>query len=63
MPEQGAWYVLEAFVKKHGGQEKAAAALGISQPYLCDLINQKKDLAKARSVLRQLGLKVIAVKA
>ena len=46
--------VLRAFVAEHGTQTAAAQALGISEPYLSDML--KGNRAVAESTLTKLGL-------
>ncbi len=52
---------LRAFVATHQTQRQAAAALGISQAYLSDILNERRDVSE--TVLEKLGLKRIVVKA
>lgn len=52
--------VLKQFVLTHPNQRAAAAALGISQAYLSDLLNARRDLSD--TVLTKLNLKTIVVK-
>ena len=51
---------LRAFVDKHGTQIKAAAAMGITQGYLSDLLRNKRDITD--TVLEKIGYKRIVVK-
>ena len=51
---------LKRFVEKHPTQRDAAAALGISSPYLYDLLNGHRGISDA--VLAKLGLRRIVVK-
>lgn len=52
---------LKTFVAGHPNQRTAAAALGITQSYLSDLVNGRRDLSD--QLLAQLGLRRIVVKA
>lgn len=47
---------LQRFVEEHGTQTHAAPFLGITQPYLSDLINRRRDINNALGVLDALGL-------
>lgn len=47
---------LQRFVQQHGSQREAAAALGITQAYLSDLVNRHRDINNAPKVLDGLGL-------
>lgn len=46
---------LQKFVRKYPTQKDAAFALGITQAYLSDLINMRRDLSAP--LLKKLGLK------
>lgn len=48
---------LHRFVERYKTQTEAANALGITQAYLSDLINMRRDINNAPSVLAGLGLK------
>ena len=52
---------LEAFVAKHKTQAAAAAALGVSRPYLSDILNGRRDFSDA--ILEKLNLRRIVVAA
>jgi len=52
---------LKAFVEKHKTQAAAAEALGVSRPYLSDIINGRRDFSDA--VLERLGLRRVVVAA
>ena len=59
MNETNAIEALEAFVARHGSQEKAAKALGVKQAYVSQMINGRRDVTTR--VLAKLGLKRIVV--
>jgi hypothetical protein len=46
---------LHKYIKSHGNQKKAAAALGVSSQYLNDVILGKRD--PGPKILTRLGLK------
>ena len=46
---------LKRFCAGYGTQVAAAKALGISQPYLSDLLRKRRDVSKP--LLKKLGLK------
>lgn len=50
---------LNAFVEKHGTQDKAAKALGMTQGYLSDLLHGKRDITD--KVLTKIGYRRIIV--
>lgn len=50
---------LQKFVARYPNQREAAEALGISQPYLSDLMNSRRDLSD--QMLLKLGLKRVVV--
>ena len=52
---------LNAFVSKHKTQAAAADALGVSRPYLSDIINGRRDFSDA--ILERLGLRRVVVAA
>lgn len=52
---------LQAFVEKHKTQAAAAEALGVSRPYLSDIINGRRDFSDP--VLERLGLRRVVVAA
>lgn len=52
---------LRAFVEKHKTQAAAAEALGVSRPYLSDIINGRRDFSDP--VLERLGLRRVVVAA
>lgn len=47
-------------IKKHGSQTAAAKALGISDAYLSDMANGRRDLSDA--MLEKLGMKRVVIK-
>lgn len=59
MGEVDALARLRKFVDKYPTKKAAAAALGISQPYLTDLLYMRRDLSVA--MLAKLGLKRVTV--
>ena len=59
--EVNATHMLARFVADYKTQREAAAVLGISQVYLSDMLNGRRDVAER--VLSQLGLKRAVVKA
>ena len=46
---------LRTFIAKHGNQRKAAKALGISEPYMTDLVHGRRRVSD--SLLEKLGLR------
>ncbi len=60
MKELNAHAVLEQFVGQFDTHTAAAQALGISHPYLCDLLRARRDVGP--KVLAKLGLKRVVVK-
>lgn len=52
---------LRKFVAKHKTQAAAAEALGVSRPYLSDIINGRRDFSDP--VLERLGLRRVVVAA
>ncbi len=54
MDALGALNVLRLFVKAHGSQKAASEALGISEPYMVDLLKGRRPLTD--KVLNGLGL-------
>jgi plasmid maintenance system antidote protein VapI len=52
---------LAAFIKRHKTQAAAAEALGVSRPYLSDIVNGRRDFSDA--VLEKLGLRRVVVAA
>jgi len=52
---------LQAFVSKYPTQRKAAEALGISGPYLSDLLNGRREFSN--TILKRLDLRRIVVAA
>jgi transcriptional regulator with XRE-family HTH domain len=50
---------LRAFVAKHETQAAAAEALGVSGPYLSDILNRRRDFSD--QILKRLGLRRIVV--
>jgi plasmid maintenance system antidote protein VapI len=51
---------LQRFIEQHGSRKEAADALGVSLPYISDLINGRRDFSQR--MLESLGLKQIVVK-
>jgi len=51
--------VLREFVARHGSQIAAARALGISQPYMSDIMNGRRDLSER--IMKSLGLERVIV--
>lgn len=49
---------LKAFVTRHGSQTRAGRALGVTQGYVSDLLNGRRDFSD--SMLRKLGLKRVS---
>jgi len=52
---------LRRFVSKHKTQRAAADALGVSRPYLSDILNGRRDFSDP--VLERLGLRRVVVAA
>jgi plasmid maintenance system antidote protein VapI len=52
---------LDAFVAKHKTQAAAAEVLGVSRPYLSDIINGRRDFSD--QILEKLGLRRVVVAA
>ena len=50
---------LRALLAQHGTQQKTAAALGISQQYLSDLLLERREFSEV--MLTKLGLKRVVV--
>jgi hypothetical protein len=61
MREQNPLLILEKYVLKAGNQKKAAAELGISAQYLCDLLAGRRE--PSDQMLEKLGLRRAIVKA
>jgi plasmid maintenance system antidote protein VapI len=61
MKETNPLDVLRRFVTTHPHQRAAAEALGISQAYLSDLLNERRDLNP--KMLAKLGLRQVIIKA
>lgn len=51
---------LRAFIQQHGTQREAAKALGISEPYLTDILQGNRKFSER--ILSQLNLKRVIVK-
>jgi len=51
--------VLREFVARYGSQIAAARALGISQPYMSDIMNGRRDLSER--IMKSLGLERVIV--
>jgi len=51
--------VLREFVARHGSQIAAARALGISQPYMSDIMNGRRNLSER--IMKALGLERVIV--
>ena len=57
--QRSAEQVLREFVARHGSQSAAAKALGISQPYMSDIMNGRRDLSER--IMKALGLERVIV--
>lgn len=60
MKQEDPLSTLKRFVAAHPTQKEAASALGISQPYLFDLLKGNRPFSER--MLQELGLKQIVVK-
>lgn len=55
-------FILRAFVETAGSQGKAAAALGVSAPYLSDVLKGRRAIADAIAIGLGYRRKVVFVK-
>jgi predicted XRE-type DNA-binding protein len=55
MSEQKFLKILREYIRKAGSQKAAAEKLGVSQPYICDLLAGNRQ--PGEKILSQFGLK------